>query len=144
MRVREVGLCDECALRGACRHGIDDLRLLPDGTTRGVFVVPKEAVGRAVAHGGWTAWVFDEFLGYTATALRAWAVTSELTIRYHRPVPLGATVVVTASGTLDGERRRLMHGEMRLAETDALMASAEGVWVQLADIEAHYERAVRA
>ncbi|WP_151772352.1 PaaI family thioesterase [Streptomyces abyssomicinicus] len=140
--VRDVELCERCEVRGACRIGVDDLRILPDGSVRGEFVVPEDAVGRRVAHGGWTAWVFDEFLGYAATALGSWAVTSELTVRYRRPVPIGSRVVVTAHGTLAGERRRVMRGEMRSADTGAVLAGAEGVWVELADVDGHYARAV--
>ncbi|MFE6903568.1 PaaI family thioesterase [Streptomyces sp. NPDC057717] len=140
--VRDVELCQQCEARGTCRVGVNDLRVLSDGTVRGEFVVPKDAVGRTVAHGGWTAWVFDEFLGYAATALSSWAVTSELTVRYRRPVPIGTRVVVTAHGTLAGEQRRLMRGEMRLAGTETVLASAEGIWVELADVDGHYDRAV--
>ena len=140
--IRQAELCHACAISGACRQGIDDLRFLADGVATGTFVVPPQAVGHTVAHGGWTAWVFDEFLGYAASQLQGWAVTSELAISYRRPVPIGARVTVTVKGEVDGERRRLMGAEMRLAESGVLLAAAEGVWIALPDMAAHYERAV--
>ncbi|GAA3649262.1 PaaI family thioesterase [Nocardioides ginsengisoli] len=139
--VREFELCEACEIVGSCRQGIDDLRRQADGTVRGEIVVPSAVAGRAVAHGGWTAWVFDELLGYTANSLRGFSVTAELAVKYRRPVPLGARVVLTASGRMDGERRRLMRGEMRCVDTGGLLASAEGVWIELADADAHYARA---
>jgi acyl-coenzyme A thioesterase PaaI-like protein len=141
---RDVPLCQQCLGRGSCRVGVDDLRVQDDGGVHGELVVPDDAVGLHVAHGGWTAWVFDEFLGYAATALGGWAVTSSLTIDYRRPVPIGTRVAVTAGGVAVGNRRLRMHGEMRAMGSGALLATADGIWVELADAEGHYERATRS
>ena len=141
-RRRDVDLCHPCAQEGRCRIGVDDFRIVEPGTVVGEFRVPPEAMGREVAHGGWTAWVFDEFLGYCAETMGDWAVTSRLTLDYRRPVPIGADVVVTAHGTRASERHLDMTGEMRLASSGALLATATGLWIALPDAQQHYERAL--
>lgn len=138
---RDVDLCQACERSGTCGVGITDLRVLDDGSVAGEFVVPDHARGMRVAHGGWTSWVFDEFLGLAATAQGVWAVTSQLQIDFRRPVPIGATVVVTARCASIAGRRMQMTGGMRLATTNAVLAEATGVWVRLPDADAHYARA---
>jgi acyl-coenzyme A thioesterase PaaI-like protein len=140
---RNAPLCDSCAEARVCRMGIGDLSILPDRRAYGELVVPAEVQGHVVAHGGWTAWVFDEFLGYLSNALGPWSVTRELSVSYVRPVPVGSRVAVTAWLSGSSGSRREMRGEMRLLQKDTLLASAVGQWVVLPDAERHYTRAQR-
>jgi len=80
-----------------------------------------------VLHGGLISALLDETIGRTLTANDQWAMTIELRVRFHRPVPLGETLTVT------GEMRRLRsrtmegYGELRLAD-GTLGASAEATY----------------
>ncbi len=137
---RDARLCNTCLAGGHCRIGIDDLRFVA-GATYGEMAVPDGVEGHVVAHGGWTAWVFDEFLGTVPQANGVWAVTTELSIRYLRPVPIGARVSVRAWTESTAGARWRLRGEMRLLSPDTLLASAAGEWAVLPDADAFYARA---
>lgn len=121
--------------------GISDLHLTDEGAVNGRFLVPEEFKGHVVAHGGWIAWVFDETLGLLPRGLGEWGITSQLSIRYLRPVPIGAEIVMTAWLESKKDRTWTIAGEMRLAGAGTLLASAEGDWIVLEDPDVHYERA---
>ena len=87
-------------------YGCGDLH--PDGlhlkvrtgeglSVHGSFVVATEHQGAAgLAHGGLIATAFDETLGYLMWLIGQPAVTGRLEIDYRRPVPVGATLEITA------------------------------------------------
>ena len=138
---RGVALCETCTPKAACKLGVSDLRLTPEGTVLGRFVVPDDARGHVVAHGGWVAWVFDEALGLLPHRDDEWAVTTSLSIRYIRPVPIGAVIEVRSwLDDSDGDLR-MLRGDMRLAGTDTVLAAASGRWLVLHDPDRHYDRA---
>ena len=60
-----VALCGACRRLGACRLGLGREELQPDGSVHTHLVCgPENEGGPDVAHGGWTAGVFDEVLGH--------------------------------------------------------------------------------
>ncbi len=77
-----------------------------------------------VLHGGLTSAILDETIGRTLTANDKWAMTVELKVRFHHPIPLSETL--TATGEIRRLRSRTMegYGEVRLAD-GTLGASAE-------------------
>lgn len=98
-------------------------------TMRGVCAAAYEG-GPRVAHGGWTAAMLDELLGTCSNASGPLAVTGTLTITYVKPVPIERELVCTARVEGQEGRRRRVTGEIRLAGSGALLASAEGIFVE--------------
>ncbi|MER5628399.1 PaaI family thioesterase [Streptosporangium sp. NPDC002544] len=98
-------------------------------TMRGVCAARYEG-GPRVAHGGWTAAMMDELLGTCSNAEGSLSVTGTLTITYVRPVPIERDLVCTAWVEGQEGRRRRVRGEIRLASTGALLAGAEGIFVE--------------
>jgi len=103
-----------------------------------VWVDARMEGGPRVAHGGWTASIFDEVLGQVPGLHGILAVTKTLTVDYTRPVPvdrwLGAQARV--------ESRTAGHweicGVLTLEATGAELARAHGTWVERT--ERHFAR----
>lgn len=106
-------------------------------TMRGVCPAIYEG-GPRVAHGGWTAAMMDELLGTCSHTVGGLSVTGTLTIKYVKPVPIERELVCTAQVEGQEGRRRRVRGEIRLANGDALLASAEGIFVEVRP--GHYGR----
>ena len=71
-----VALCGACRRLGACRLGLGREELQPDGSVHTDLVCgPENEGGPDVAHGGWTAGVFDEVLGHVTLLNGELAVT---------------------------------------------------------------------
>jgi len=84
-------------------------------------------------HGGVLAGIMDETMG---RAIRiehgdaVWGVTAELTMRYRRPVPLGAEL--EATGWLTSENHRVFEGEGKILLPNGKVAvEAHGKFVKL-------------
>lgn len=98
-------------------------------TMRGVCPAAYEG-GPRVAHGGWTAALMDELLGACSNLSGSLTVTGTLTVTYVKPVPIERELVCTAEVVGQEGRRRRVRGEIRLASTGALLAGAEGIFVE--------------
>lgn len=92
-------------------------------------------------HGGVTASLLDEALGRAILPLEpdTWAVTAELTVRYKKPVPLHAQLIVTAKVTENNRRLFRCSGELILTDGE-VAATAAGVYMKqplerIADME---------
>ncbi|WP_322748480.1 MULTISPECIES: PaaI family thioesterase [unclassified Frankia] len=133
-----VALCGACSRTGQCHLGM--LReQLDDGVLRAhVTCSPEHEGGPNVAHGGWTAGIMDEVLGHLPMHLGTLAVTATLEIKFIRPVPIGRDLL--ASSWLDRREGQRLYvvGELRLAATNAELATAKGVFV--ARDRAHFDR----
>ena len=82
-------LCAGCVPLGRCQFGIRSYQVGADGVARArVWVDASMAGGPRVAHGGWTASIFDEVLGQVPGLHGVLAVTKTLTVDYTRPVPV--------------------------------------------------------
>jgi acyl-coenzyme A thioesterase PaaI-like protein len=94
-----------------------------------VVCAAAEMAGPGIAHGGWTAGVFDDVLGRLPRALGERAVTGTLTVVYRKPVPVEHELELRGRLVGSSGRRRTVEGELRLASTGALLASATAVMV---------------
>ena len=97
---------------------------------RAVASCPPTFAGAAeVAHGGWVAAVFDDFLGQLSVLHGQLHVTASIAVDFAKPVPIERDVhIVGTRGEYEG-RRLPMQAEMTLASSGARLASARGIWV---------------
>ncbi len=120
-------MCAGLTTRSDCRF-----RFNPDGPYGSVahYRARPEHVGwNGILHGGVTFALMDEALGWALYYQSQPAVTARAETKFHKPVPVGADVVVKA--WVVRKRRRLFeaHAEVRtegaesvlLAETNATM-----------------------
>lgn len=75
-----------------------------------------------VVHGGILASLLDEACIYACRAKADQVVTAELNVRYRKPVPVGAEVVVT--GELVDSSRKIWQAAAKLKIADTLYAEA--------------------
>jgi acyl-coenzyme A thioesterase PaaI-like protein len=134
-----VALCGACRRLGACRLGLGREELQPDGSVQTDLVCgPENEGGPDVAHGGWTAGVFDEITGHVPLLNGQLAVTGGLSVTYVKPVPVGRALHARAWTVRREGRRWYVAGELTRASTGAVLARGEAVMV-LRD-SAHFAR----
>ena len=111
-------------------HGIG-LVFTPDGerAVRGDVTLPERFQGWVgIAHGGIVMTLLDEGMAHACAAAGERGMTAEVTVRFRKPVPLGAPVVVR--GAVAEQRGRLLRVTSRVESPDGtLLASAEGSFV---------------
>ena len=133
-----IPLCGGCRAHGRCRLGAGPL--VRDGARMRAEVVCAETfhAGPRVAHGGWTAAVFDDVMGRSMIGHGARAVTASLTVDFLKPVPIEEALVIEV--LVDGRegRRWTLSATLRLAREEAPLARARGTWVERR--EGHFER----
>lgn len=121
-------LCGGCRDRGYCRLGVGEFTL--DGPGLSAPVVCRETfhAGPRVAHGGWTAAMFDDVLGRFLTQRGLMTVTKSLAVDFLKPVPVEEPLLVEA--TIAGHKGRHWHlaATLKLAGGGAPLAAARGVW----------------
>lgn len=125
-----VALCGACRRLGACRLGLGREELQPDGSVHTDLVCgPEYEGGPEVAHGGWTAAVFDEVLGHVHMLHGELAVTGRLSVTYVKPVPVGRPLHARAWRVRREGHRWYVAGELTLASTGAVLGRGEAVMV---------------
>src|SRR6056297_1266501 len=100
---------DECIVSGPWNPlgiGIEVVRDGDDALAEVVLGTAFEG-GPGMAHGGIVAALFDDVLGYLLTLHHVPGFTGELTVRYHRPTPVGAPLTVRG-WVVDRVGRRLL------------------------------------
>lgn len=131
-------LCGSCRGHDRCRLGIGDFE--PDGDRLRAPVVCAAFfhAGPRIAHGGWTAAVFDDVMGRSLAQRGLLTVTGSLTVDFLKPVPVEEpmTVEVTVEGR-DG-RRIALAAALFLSGDAAPLARARGIWVERRND--HFER----
>ena len=85
---------------------------------------------QGVTHGGIISALLDEICVQACMASGLLVVTGEIKIRYRSPVPTGS--VVTVTGEVVGERRRLVDVKGRLELDGRVMAEADAVMYRTA------------
>ena len=76
---RGFGLCASCQLLGACQLGITEMRREGPESMRAIAACPPGFTGASdVAHGGWIAATFDDFLGQLSVLHGQLHVTASL------------------------------------------------------------------
>lgn len=83
-----------------------------------------------VMHGGIACALLDETIGRTLVRHDIWAMTVDLQVRFHKPVPLGEPLTVI--GEIVRLRSRMMEGrgEIRLAD-GSVAVTAEARYIHL-------------
>ena len=131
-------LCGGCKGLGRCRLGVGEFAF--DGMTMRAPVVCRSVyhAGPGVAHGGWTAAMFDDVIGRTLGQLGARTVTASLTVDFLKPVPVDEPLIVEVSVVSHEGRRWQMTSLLRLVADEAPLARANGLWLERR--EGHFER----
>ena len=133
-----VALCGACRKVGACRLGLTTEHLDESGTARFEITCPAEHEGGpGIAHGGWTAGVLDEVLGHVPLLHGQLSVTGTLTVRFLHPVPIERPLVARAWVVSREARKWHLEGELVLASSGAVLATAVGIFV-LRNAESHF------
>jgi acyl-coenzyme A thioesterase PaaI-like protein len=125
-----VALCGSCRRTGKCRLGLTTERLDADGAACFDLVCSIENEGGPnVAHGGWTAGVLDEALGHVPLLHGQLTVTGTLEVRFVRPVPIERPLRARAWIDRVEGVKWFISGELALASSGAVLATATGVWI---------------
>lgn len=109
-------------------HGLHMTFARRGDQVRAALTIPGQFRGWSnLVHGGVIATILDEIMSWTAIVVaRRFILTRSMTVRYHRPIHVGATV--SAIGVITewrGERRATVRGEI-FDDRERLCASAEG------------------
>lgn len=113
----------------------------PEGLGIRFEVEGRKAVGRftgrkehqgfpGLAHGGISAAVLDEAMGWAMYAAGAWAMTARMEVKYRKPLPLGRELIVTGEVLREGGRWLEAKGEIRTPEGELLVQST-GLFVRV-------------
>jgi acyl-coenzyme A thioesterase PaaI-like protein len=139
MNASRQSLCSGCAVSGRCQFGVTAYELDGDGVARArVWADESMEGGPGVAHGGWTAAIFDEVLGKLPNLHGVLAVTRTLTVDYTRPLPVGRWLLGEARVDSCADGTWQISGSLTLESTGAVLARAHGVWVERT--RQHFER----
>lgn len=119
--------------------GLGREELLADGSVETTLICTAEHAGcPRVAHGGWTAAMFDEVTGHVPLLNGQLSVTGTMRVAYVKPVPIERPRRGRAWATNKDEKRWYIEGELTLAATGALLGRAEAVMVLRDPV--HFER----
>ncbi len=128
-----VGSDQQCFCCGTeNEHGLHLAITYPArGVAEASLVVPKHLAGwRGLAHGGLLSMVLDELMAHACISAGVRAVTAEITTRFVKPVPVGATVRI--EGRVARERGRVFTTEGRVLGADgAVAASSTATFVRV-------------
>jgi uncharacterized protein (TIGR00369 family) len=80
-------------------------------------------------HGGASAAVMDEAMGLAVFYAGYKVVTANMTIEYHKPIPLGKLITIQAEMSDKTERRILAIGEILLPD-GSVAVSAKGTYAE--------------
>jgi acyl-coenzyme A thioesterase PaaI-like protein len=126
-----IALCGGCQQAGRCQYGLSSGSLDDEGTAHFTLSCPaSHEGGPGVAHGGWTAAVFDEVLGHVPLLLDARSVTGTLTVHYVKPVPLERPLEARAWVDRRDEEKWFVSGELVLGSSGALLATGTAVLIE--------------
>jgi acyl-coenzyme A thioesterase PaaI-like protein len=131
---KRLFLCGPCHRLGACRLGLVDERIGQDSTATFNLLCTGENEGApGVAHGGWTAAVFDDLLGRVPMLHGTMAHTGTLNVRFLKPVPVEVPLCATARLDRRERRKWFVSGELMLAETGEELGSGAGTFISPKD-----------
>jgi acyl-coenzyme A thioesterase PaaI-like protein len=122
---------DECVVSGPWNPlgiGIEVVRKGDDAVAEVVLGTAFEG-GPGMAHGGIVAALFDDVLGYLLTLHHVPGFTGELTVRYHRPTPVGVPLTLRGWVVDRVGRRLLTAAEARAG--GQVVASATATFVEV-------------
>jgi acyl-coenzyme A thioesterase PaaI-like protein len=73
--------------------------------------------------------LLDEIMAYAVLRFIGQGVTSHLSSKFRKPVPLGEPIAAKGWVTQRKGRRAIAQAEIRLAGNGALLAQAEATWI---------------
>lgn len=127
-----VALCRGCRFgERRCRFGADNL--IANNAKEAILRITCPADfqgGPDVAHGGWTAAVFDDVLGRFLSHTGLSTVTASLSVDFLMPVPVDRPLIVELQIDEREGRRIIMTGTLRLEGDPRPRATARGTWVE--------------
>ena len=117
---------------GRCQLGIDAVHLVGDTGVRADVVAPPDHFegGPGVTHGGWIAASLTEVLGELVGLRGRIAVSSELSVRFRRPVPMGHKPVILGEVVAHNTDRWVLGAELRLHNGTDVLADAVGTSIR--------------
>lgn len=123
---------DECVVSGQANPMGIAMRVRREGdqAVADLHLGPAFEGAPQRAHGGITAAVFDDVMGYVLVLLRTPAYTGRLTVHYRAPVPVNADVEVRAWLERRDGRKLMMRAEM--TQDGTIISDAEGLFVAIA------------
>ena len=126
-----VSLCHSCRKNNLCRLGVTTEQVADDGRIEfDVECPPFYEAGPGVAHGGWTAEVMDETTGRVPLDGHGqMTVTGTLSVRYIKPVAIGLQLKAAAWLDRVEGKKWFVLGELRVASTSEVLASATGIMI---------------
>ncbi|WP_448388337.1 PaaI family thioesterase [Microbacterium aurum] len=85
----------------------------------------------SLTHGGMIALIFDELLGWAATAVHAHGLTASLEVSYLRGVPLGKEITITARVVRQEGRKVWAEGDLALtSDQNRILSTAKALFVR--------------
>lgn len=122
---------DECVVCGPWNPLGIGIEVVRDRDAAVASVVLGHAFegGPGMAHGGVVAALFDDLLGYLLTLHRFPAFTGALTVRYHRPTPVGRRLAL--HGEVTGREQRHLHTAGEIRVDGLVVASAKATFVRI-------------
>ena len=122
------GKCFAC---GPYAEGGIGLRFVPDGDLRvraETELAPRFQGWAGVAHGGIVMTLLDEGMAHACAAAGERGMTAEVKVRFRKPVPLGAPLVVR--GVVAERRSRALRVQAAVELPDGtVLAAAEGTFM---------------
>lgn len=86
------------------------------------------------AHGGMSALLLDQMFGHAAAAAHNVGVTTNLEVRYRRPVPLGVPLRIWAEAVdVDGQRTTVQGAIATAAEPDVALVEGHARFLSLSE-----------
>lgn len=130
--MREIVRYANCFVCGEANpHGLH-VQFYFDGTDAHTELIaaPWQEGYKGLLHGGILATILDEVMIKALLAKEVYAVTAELTVRYHRPVASGETL--RFRGRIVEERGKVVKATgLAVSASDERMASAEATYIRV-------------
>jgi acyl-coenzyme A thioesterase PaaI-like protein len=86
-----------------------------------------------IAHGGATAAILDEGMGFAAWQAGHRVLAKKIEIIYHRPVPLGVNIQINGEVAEEDGRKIYTHGEIRLPDGE-IAVEGRGLYVEAGQV----------